>query len=236
MLEEILEDDLGRIKGSLRPNQQRAKNATVILILIMLVDIFGVISSYMQINLLEQFQLGVIPSDSEITSNDNREALSGILQLVVLILGGVLFIQWFRRAYYNLGQITEINYSDGWAAGGWFVPILTYFRPYQIMNELWTKTLRILREKSSSFELPNKAIIGVWWAFWVIITIIENATWRIGLDSEEISDFINSSTISIITGLLSIPAAILAILVIKQYSKMEVELLELTSSTFDSEE
>ncbi len=32
---------------------------------------------------------------------------------------------------------TERRYGHGWAIGGWFVPILNFWRPMQVVNDVW---------------------------------------------------------------------------------------------------
>jgi len=56
----------------------------------------------------------------------------------------ITFIMWFRRAYFNLHQkVNHLSYSEGWAAGSWFVPIINLYRPYQIMKEIYIETKKL---------------------------------------------------------------------------------------------
>ncbi|TRX16514.1 DUF4328 domain-containing protein [Flavobacterium franklandianum] len=98
----------------------------------------SLVSSHFQYDLLKMTENGGEISAESVTSNDNREQAIGIIQIVVFILSAITFIQWFRLAYFNLHlRVNRLSYSDGWAAGCWFMPIVNLFRPYQIMKKLF---------------------------------------------------------------------------------------------------
>jgi hypothetical protein len=106
-----------------------------------------------------------------------------ILGITILfrIVGGVLFVLWMRRAYYNLKALDlPTSYSDGWAVGAWLVPILNLVRPFQIMNELVRKPEQALLkgDLQETFHLKeggplrlqvlSKFVFAGWWGCWVI--------------------------------------------------------------------
>jgi hypothetical protein len=57
--------------------------------------------------------------------------LASIVQLVTYVIGGVVFIVWFHRAYGNLGAlgVDRPRHGRGWAIGAWFIPIANVFIP-----------------------------------------------------------------------------------------------------------
>ncbi|MFK7758176.1 MAG: DUF4328 domain-containing protein [Flavobacteriales bacterium] len=172
MEEQFLDQHL--ITGKLseqRPNSERARQTIIVLAVILALDVISGISSYMQLELLEQFNLGYQPSNSELESNDNREMIIGILAFIMQIVGAIVFIRWFRRAYYNLSIHTTTQHSEGWAAGAWFVPILNLFRPYQIMSEMWTFTSSKLEQFSGNMSNYKKSVVGAWWFLWVVVSL-----------------------------------------------------------------
>lgn len=78
-------------------------------------------------------------SSVEADASDRRQALIGMLQLL-LYLGTVLaFLVWFRRAYRNLPILgaESLRFSNGWAVGAWFVPFLNLVRPKQLADDIW---------------------------------------------------------------------------------------------------
>lgn len=146
---------------SLKPNGQRAKNAITLLWIVLIVDVISLISGYFQYDLIQTVADGGYISDEAATANDLREQIIGVTYMIVLLVSAVTFIQWFRRAYFNLHQrVVNLSHSEGWAAGAWFVPILNLFRPYQIMKELFVETKKLLIQK----DLAVSKIM--WLALW----------------------------------------------------------------------
>lgn len=214
--------------ANLRPNAQRAKNA--ILLLWIVVGIYGVslVSSYLQYDLLSSAERGEEVSEAAAESNDLREMVVGLLFLIAYILCAIFFIQWFRRAYYNLHQcVSGLNDSEGWAAGAWFVPILNLFKPYRIMKELYWRTASLLRQH----QLPHPArptnMVGWWWALWVIGLFADRISMRMGLRAESLDELIHATVSDMVCIVIGIPTAILAIQVIKGYAAMEPLLAQL---------
>jgi len=55
---------------------------------------------------------------------------------------GIVFVTWLFRAYSNLTLVGtgQVTYSTAWAIGCWFIPFLSFLRPYQIVDDLWITT------------------------------------------------------------------------------------------------
>ena len=64
--------------------------------------------------------------------------LSIVLFVVWMGVHGLL-IAWTRRLYRNLAPLGArgLRFSEGWAVGAWFVPLLNLVRPKQILNDIW---------------------------------------------------------------------------------------------------
>lgn len=71
----------------------------------------------MQYNLIDRIAHGGEYTMEEADLNDLREMVIGILYVIAYIVSAVTFIQWFRRAYYNLHLLVpRLNREEGWAA------------------------------------------------------------------------------------------------------------------------
>ena len=133
---------------NLKPNGQRAKNAITLIWIVLVLEIVLLISGYFQYDLLQTAANGSEISIETATANDTREQIIGIIFLIAYIISAVTFIQWFRRAYYNLHlKVNHLSRTEGWAAGSWFVPIVSLYRPYHIMKELYQETRELLVKK-----------------------------------------------------------------------------------------
>lgn len=212
----------------LRPNEQRARNAITLIRIVLVLEIIAFISGYFQYNLLKGVADGGEVSTETANANDTREQIVAILYMVAMIVSAVTFIQWFRRAYYNLHlKVSYLNYSEGWAAGSWFVPILSLFRPFQIMKELYQETQVLLARKGLEYNHQlSTNTLGIWWALWVVNNILSQFAFRTNMKADTIDDYITGTLAGMAGNLIGIPLAFLAIKVISDYAVVEPLLKE----------
>jgi hypothetical protein len=216
--------------ANLKPNEQRAKNAILLIWIVLALEAVNFISSFFQYHLLQTIANGGYVSDAVAAANDTREGIAGILYTVAFIISAVTFILWFRRAYYNLHQkVSYLADSDGWAAGSWFVPIMNLYRPYQIMKELYleTKELFIKKEMAVNQNFTTR-LVGWWWTLWIINNIIGNIVFRYSLKAESIGELTTSTVVGMISNVVGIVLALITVKVIKDYAQVEPLLREIS--------
>lgn len=211
---------------SIRDNKKRAVVAERLVLLVLIMDVITTVSGLMQYNILLDIENGTFVSDVVLESNDFRVQALAIFYLAIFIVSGITFIQWFRRAYYNLHLRTECNNTEGWASGAWFVPIISLFKPYKIMKELWVKTNQLINEKTGEQNLINTSILGIWWTFWLINSFLGQISYRLS-EPETMDDFFLSNGVDMASSLVGIPLAIIAIKIIRAYSEQEEKLATL---------
>jgi hypothetical protein len=162
----------------LRNNQQRARTARFVFILLVLNT-----GSLLLLSLLARLQ----PDWATDLAGISRRLVAALYYLFAFLSFGyillvvasyVTLIMWLRRAYYNLHQLPDIrpDYSDGWAAGAWFVPFVNFWRPYTIMREVWQDTQRAALGRI----IAPSTLLGWWWAAFVLKLIIARITWHMG--------------------------------------------------------
>lgn len=208
---------------NLRPNSQRAKHAIILVWIIFGFEVLGLISGYFQYELLNAIEAGESITEEMVNLNDLRERIIAILNLIAFVISAVMFIQWFRRAYFNLHlKVSSLSFSEGWAAGSWFVPIINLFRPYQIMKELYGET-RDLLEKNGKVESESLSTtwLGVWWVLWLVNNALGQFVFRYSLRAKSVDDFITMTRASMTSNIVGIALAIVAIKVIRDYAKVE---------------
>jgi hypothetical protein len=144
-----------------------------------------------------------------------------VLESIAIITQIVLFIQWFRRAYYNLGLVYDgLEFTEGWAAGAWFVPFINLVRPYKIMGSIFEDTrIHLSQQGIDSFDDDDYSFIGWWWALYLIMNTFSNLENRYfeGMQLEAYS----KHTIYIVGCLITISAAYLALHCIKKYQPLQ---------------
>lgn len=145
--------------------------------------------------------------------------LLGLLGLTTFIGSAVTFIQWFRRAYFNAHSLFKgLRYSEGWAAGAWFVPVFWWFGPYQIAADFYKRTESLLLKEGLHEGKSNFHIVGWWWGLWIASSIIDNVDVRFGV-SENVEVYIG-----IFSNLMGIAAGYFALKFIDNYNEMERKL------------
>jgi len=204
------------------PNQKRGQNAIT---MIWIVTVFNILETiFSSIDLIYTQDSGTLNSRFYIHS-----FIIGIISLSISIVSALTFIQWFRRAYWNLHQkIGSLSYTEGWAAGGWFVPILNLYVPYKIMVELYEKTDNVLRLNNIDSSLRSKTSLVIWWwALWIIIGAISLISLRIYLQEDE---SVINVWLDVVVCIIYIPLAVVTEKMIKEYSKAEIILYEMDNN------
>jgi heme/copper-type cytochrome/quinol oxidase subunit 2 len=131
---------------SLKPNKNRAFYAIVFIWIEMVLDTVSILWDYQERE--AWLNTGSLDSDFE-------ELLFyfSLLYTVISIISVVTFILWFRRAYYNLHTQTDgLRYKEYFAALWWFIPFLNLYKPKHIMNELYSQTEDVIREKDPGYS------------------------------------------------------------------------------------
>lgn len=210
----------------LKNNTQRAKNLIIVFAILFVLNIISIISDLLQYTMLQSIEGFTI---EEAESNDIRQRIIAFITLGVYVLCYVFFILWFRRAYYNLHQVVKyLEYTEGWAAGAWFVPIMNFFRPYQIMKELYVETENYLSKvKTDYVKRLNVTFVGIWWALWIIASLLERIGMRLNLNAETLEEITRATEINLANEFFTIPLCLIVIKVIKDYNNVEQELFEI---------
>lgn len=203
-------------------NSQRARTILIIFWILAALQVVSMISAVMQLQLLYRFNEGNIDADAAAT-NDIRQKIIAFTYVGAIIVSIVFFIMWFRRAYANLERTGRVNlkYAEGWSAGAWFVPFLNLVRPYEIMKEIWHKTQEAT---TGLMQYIPGALVGWWWAIWIITNIISNLSFRFAVRASTIDQLISSTIFDIVDSGLEIVSITLTIYMIHQASLLEAKL------------
>lgn len=114
------------------------------------------------------------------SSADHRVHAASIAYFLVVALAGLLFISWLYQVVDNVAKRRpqDLRHGKGWAIGGWFVPILNWFRPKQMVDDAWRGT------RPDPAGLPTvPAFVHVWWAFFVLSGLLTGVGARLPTDT-----------------------------------------------------
>ena len=219
----------------LRDNTARAKQIVSIFWIMLGIIIISIVAQAWRYSLLDGASPDIGNIDMEmINMSDLLIVVITLAYWAILILAIVFFIMWFRRAYYNLHQLSWHNarYTEGWAAGSWFVPVINLWWPYQIMVDIWRGTQNALRERLG--EPQSLSIIGWWWAFYLIQRFAGNYASIMGSRANDIESLLTATQVKIFSDLVTIPAILLAIRIVQRTNYFERELMIHSETPSDS--
>jgi hypothetical protein len=193
-----------------------------------IIGVIAVFSNALQLQLLSDFKRGVYSSEALLTAaagaNDKRQQIVGLCQIVIGVTTMILFAMWIYRANFNSRALGARNmkFSPGWSVGYYFIPIANLWRPYQAMKEIWQTS-----KNPAAWENEKRgAILPWWWFFFLVEGILNNASFRMSMSAKEIHELIAATGIMIVADAVSIPSAIIALLLVGEIHKMQMSHLK----------
>jgi Domain of unknown function (DUF4328) len=205
----------------LRENSQRAKNAILVFWVLLGITVATIISTYMEYNLLARMDRGDFTMN-EAEANDTQQQIIAVIRLGVYIAAIIVFIMWFRRAYFNLREFFNLKEVNGMAAGVWFIPFMNLWVPFRMMKEIWNYTQAKSTEGDPDPKYESTVIVGWWWFFWITGNIIGRIVARKMFDSNAgIQESMNLDILSIVSDVFEIAALVLIVIIIKKVSEFE---------------
>lgn len=156
-----------------RENFSRFKNARIFIYISCGLLGLEIIKSIVQLFSIEALLQDKLGNLSGAGANNGIMGLLSLVSTILWIVNAVMFIQWFRRAYFNTHQLGTIRpkYSEGMAAGCWWIPIGNWFIPYQIVKDI-AKGYNAHQEKRGSSNLIDTRKVGIWWFLYIGATVV----------------------------------------------------------------
>jgi hypothetical protein len=145
--------------------------------------------------------------------------LMSVLGVVPWLGTGLLFIIWTYTAHHSARMDRSVlRHGSGWAIGGWFVPVLNSWRPFQMV-------LDVRRGATGDRDLPITRRLGWWWSTFVasyVVSAVSEYYYRaLGGTPEDLPDnyldlFASAATWERWSGALTVVSGVLAILVVRE--------------------
>lgn len=156
-------------------------------------------------------------------ANDLRQGAVGLLHLGMVVATGITFLMWIHRANRNCHGFGAqgMRFTPGWSVGCYFIPLLNLVRPYQAMKEIWLTSSDPLGWRPTT----STPLVGWWWTFWIISSVLGNIVFRINLNAETPEALITGTQASIISALIDIPLSLLAITLVTRICHMQTRLV-----------
>jgi len=214
---------LSEIKG-FRKSESLTKWVRYLLYTQILIAVISIISGYSEYQLLSDYQNGVYTSQelavADGEASDQRQRLIGIIYMVVFIVSGFLILMWIHRANYNARELGAENmkFTPGWSIGYYFIPILTLWKPYQAMKEIWKAS-----KTPSDWEASGaSSILPIWWTLWLVSGFLGQAIFKLSMRAEEIPELLNLNLITQVSNVLDIPLALVTLSIVNSIYQMQM--------------
>lgn len=203
-----------------------ANSAAMSAVLLLLSIALAIVSLAMEASLFAIYRGGI---ESGAIDTDRETALLGALNS--LVAGETLFrvatacalLRWMYCAHRNLPALGHraLDSKPVWVVLCWFVPILNWFCPYQVMREIWWRSHPDSRPDGSI--QPPGAMVGWWWGAWLVIVAMSSVHRFLAPRIETYDDAILFHGLSIGRSIVVVAAAALLIAIIFRINRMQRE-------------
>jgi len=203
-----------------RPAHQLVKWLTILLVAYAAIHLAALASGWLEIDLLQRAADEEI-TDAEAEASDQRQALIGLAQLGSLIALIVLFCLWIPRANRNARAIgaTGMRFTPRWCVIWYVIPIMSLFRPYQAMKEIWMASAPA--DATPWQQRATSPVLGVWWALWLTSIVTGQLSFRLTMWAEDLDGYLMASWASFAGSAVDLALAIAAMLVVRGIHDMQ---------------
>ena len=158
----------------------------------------------------------------------------GILQSITYLISVFFFLYWFRRAYGDLKRIgVKTSHNETWAIWSFMIPVISLFRPVQIMKEIWSKTQKSIKNIDKNYDANyNTTPITFWWILFIGSNLVGRYILRNSFNEDTVESLIQLTQAHLISDTIQIIEALLVLFIV---SKMETRLLSLYKNKLNTD-
>ena len=139
----------------------------------------------------------------------------------------VAFIAWLHRCRINARAFgcRRLRYPRIWAIIGFFIPILNFFRPYQVVSEVWRASdPRAVETPVAWITMPVSRYVPAWWLMLLTSALLETlAAGLVTHSGVTTDDLFAARSIGVLVGITAAASAVLAYLVISGIESSQQE-------------
>ncbi|MEU9143274.1 DUF4328 domain-containing protein [Streptomyces sp. NPDC048349] len=160
-------------------------------------------------------------ADDTLDRSDVLTAFAGGFQLLTLLATATVFIIWFYRVRTN-GEIFRpdaFTQSRGWAIGAWFIPVGNLFLPFRTARQIWAASTQLAPD--GSHRAVSTAPLTAWWVLWVLAACTDRVFAQMYKRAETPVALRDASVVGIVSDLLMVAAAVLAVLFVRKLTAMQ---------------
>ena len=136
-------------------------------------------SQWLEMDLFSGALAGAVLTEGEAAASDRRQFVVGIAGLATLILSAILFLRWTYLSRRNVDCLGNdgLRFSPRGAVGWYFVPVLSAWKPYQALKEIFQASHPDVHDDWS--RAPRPRLMPFWWALWIVTCSVSGSTFRL---------------------------------------------------------
>ena len=210
-----------KLSKQLRPNKDRANTLVITFKAMVVLNLLAGINSILLYTNYSGASFGALRKIQDSPGLVFLMLFAG-LTLIMFVVAIINFLNWFRRAYYNLHLFADKkpSYDEDMAVWSFMIPFINLVRPFTIATEIYDGNHSKASELTDKPLPKNDSIISIWWMAFVILGILISILSQVG-GEENIQQIIDGMLYLGIAELLGIPRLITAIYMVKEVSKVE---------------
>ncbi|MEV1203067.1 DUF4328 domain-containing protein [Microbispora rosea] len=209
----------------LRPIRGLGTAAVVMLVADAVVRVLASAVDVQRIVLIDRFMadMNSVPL-SDLETNDRFYAMSGPVETVAYYATAVMFLIWLFRARANAETLSPWPHRRArpWLIFGWFAPIVSFWFPKQIVDDIWTSSRPgAIQETGSLAAARRSGLVWAWWLAWWVTSFVTRGLSVLFANSKELPDIRDAALFGVAGNVLTIGAAALAIAVVLTITRFQ---------------
>ncbi|GAA4194879.1 DUF4328 domain-containing protein [Microbispora amethystogenes] len=163
-------------------------------------------------------------SQADGDASDTLYALSGLVETVVYVATAVVFLVWLFRARTNAETLSPWPHRRArpWLVFGWGFPVLCWWYPKQIVDDIWTASKPGAVEETGNLATARRSgLIWAWWLAWLVSMWIAKGVGRRYLNAEELPEMREAALFDIAVNAAYIVTAALTVAVVLSITRFQ---------------
>jgi hypothetical protein len=193
-----------------------------LLILSFVIDLVATGSGLMEFALLQSITNGAAEGDIDTlaNANDARQMTIGITQFAVYIVTGIVFLVWVYRANRNARALgaQDMRFTAGWSVGWFFVPIMSLWKPFQAMREIWQASA----QPGNWRAVQAPPLLGWWWALYLGNLILNQIAYRLSESVDSMDGAITASLVMTASSVSGMPLDMVGMLLVTKIATNQI--------------
>lgn len=153
--------------------------------------------------------------------------LAELLVICIQLAAAICFLVWTYRLAKNLRAfgVEGLRFTPAWAVGYFFVPILSFYRPYQAFREIWRASdpAPVGRVGQDWQRVKPPSLLLGWWTAWIVSNAFGGVIFRA-------LDMAGNYRFDAVVLVLNTLSALLAILVVRRLTERQEQTAAVTNA------